>query len=137
MSPGDPLSELVDALQAGTASKAIQWEQADARGSAFIARRPSGTVTLEGQRGRSPVGALAIEPATVRLVVKDATGKTVEQYDAVEQSALALAVGGIGAMMKGATPDSRLVSLWWEVREQLTKAESTMRKLAKEFEAPE
>jgi hypothetical protein len=136
MSPADPLSDLVDALQEGTKSKAIQWEQADARGTSFIARRPSGTVTLAGAQGGIP--ALGATSAKVRLVVKDAAGKTVEQYDAIEPTALALAVGGIGAVInRGATPDSRLVSLWWEVREQLTKAQSTMRKLAKEFKAPE
>jgi hypothetical protein len=137
MSPNDPLSELVDALRLGTAKGSIEWAQADSRGSAFIAKRPSGTVTLQGQQGQGLGGLAAGSGTKVRLVVKDAAGKTVEQYDAVDPGPLALAIGGIGAAMGRTAPDSTLVALWWEVREQLTKAMSTMRALAKEFNAPE
>lgn len=80
---------------------------------------------------------MSVSPAKVTLVVKDAAGKTVERYDAVEPSPLAFAVGGFGGMMAQAPPDSNLIGLWWEVREQLTKAESTMRALADEFKATE
>lgn len=132
----DPLSDLIDALRQGTGDKSIKWEQADSHGSAFIARRSSGTVTLQG---RHPVQGLGIgASATVRLVVKDAAGKTIEQYDAVEASPLTLAASGLGAAMMGKiSPDARLVALWWDVREQLTKARSTMRALTKEFKASE
>src|ERR1700722_531369 len=132
----DPLSDLIDALRQGTGDKSLQWEQADSYGSAFIARRSSGTVTLQG---RQPGHGLGIgTSATVRLVVKDAAGKTIEQYDAVEASPFTLAASGLSAAMMGkASPDARLVALWWDVREQLTKARSTMRALAKEFKASE
>lgn len=125
----DPLYELIQALRRGTRDDAIDWEAADANGNDFIARRDSGTVTL---RGRRLGGLLAPEPA-VTLVVKDAVGKTIETYEAAPPpSAL---IGGVGAALGTfGRPDPDLRALYWDVKEQVTKARSTMNALAKEFQ---
>jgi hypothetical protein len=133
MSPSDPLFDLLASLRKGTSDKTIEWQQADSQGDAFIARRPGGTVTL---RGTKPTALdLASAPAVaVTMVVKDAQGATVEKYDAVQTNPL---LGGIVAAMSGASgTDSALRGLYSEVREQVTKAKSTMRRLSKEFERP-
>lgn len=131
--PEDPLSDLIDALTQGTTAKSVQWEQASMQGDAFIARSPSGTVTLQGP-GTLGIGAVGIAGPSVQLTVKDESGKTIERYNAVAPNPLALAASGIAAALAGKTsPDARIVQLWWDVREQQTKARSTMRALTKEF----
>lgn len=128
MSPSDPLSELISALRKGTADRSIEWQQADSYGNTFLARRPSGTVTIKGKQAQLNLVGINI---SVTLTVKDAEGNTVEKYDAVEPNPV---LGGIASAFAFTnTPDSALRSLYAEVREQVTQAESTMRKLSQEF----
>ncbi len=124
----DPLYELIQALRRGTRNGAIDWETADAKGNDFIARRDSGTVTLRGRRLGNP---LTPEPA-VTLVVKDAAGKTIENYEAAPQTNSALTLGAAFAAF--GSPDADLRALYWDVKEQAVKARSTMNALAKEFQ---
>jgi hypothetical protein len=124
----DPLYELIQALRRGTRDDAIDWETADANGNDFIARRESGTVTLRGRRLGNP---LAPEPA-VTLVVKDAAGKNIETYDAA--APLSGLLGAGASLSTFGSPDADLRALYWDVKEQVTKARSTMNALAKEFQ---
>lgn len=117
------IDELVAALIAGTRKGAIRWQTADSRGSAFIAKRKSGTVIL--QRG----SALAL-PGTVRLTVKDRGGRTVEEVDSGSS--------GLSFALAGQSPAAaQLESLYESVRQQVTGADSTVRSLTKEFQQGE
>jgi hypothetical protein len=139
MSPkNDPLTHLVAALKQGTVSGHISWEQANTAGTAFIAKRPSGTVTLEGSGGpsmmesSSPFGA----QLSVKLAVKDATGKKVEEHNAATPDPL---TGGLTASLGvfRDSVDAEVIALYFQVHEQVTKAKATMRTLAGEFTQPE
>jgi hypothetical protein len=139
MSPkNDPLTDLVAALKQGTASGNISWEQANTAGTAFIAKRPSGTVTLEGSGGPSMMASSGLFGAqlSVKLVVKDPTGKKVEEHNAATPSPL---TGGITASlgMFSGSVDAEVIALYSQVHEQVTKAQATMRTLAGEFTQPE
>lgn len=122
----DALSQLVDALIASTVAGEVDWEQADSRGRAFIARRASGTVTLSGAPSQTLLGP----GTTVKLVVKDAAGKTVEEHEAAPPDPLS----GAGLLSGGLrSVNSDVLSLYERVHEQITQAKATMRSLASEF----
>jgi hypothetical protein len=139
MSPkDDPLTDLVAALKQGTANGNISWEQANTAGTAFIAKRPGGTVTLEGSGGPSMMGSRGLFGAqlSVKLVVKDPTGKKVEEHNAATPNPL---TGGLSASlgMVAGSVDVEAIALYSQVHEQVTKAKATMRTLAEEFTQPE
>lgn len=112
------LDNLVDALVRGTRSGAISWKRADASGHAFIAKRQSGTVTLHGY---GPLSA-----GDLRLIVKDRTGKTVDEV-------VTSPVGGNLSRAMTGIAQPQLLSLYESVREQVTQADSTVRSLTEEF----
>jgi hypothetical protein len=139
MSPNhDPLTDLVAALKQGTVSGNISWEQVNTAATAFIAKRASGTVTLEGSGGPSMMGSSGLLGAqlTVKLVVKDAAGKRVEEHNAATPNPL---TGGISASlgMLSGSADTEVIALYSQVHEQVTRAKATMRTLAGEFARPE
>jgi hypothetical protein len=140
MSPkNDPLTDLVGALKQGTVNGNITWEQANTAGTAFIAKRPGGTVTLEGSGGPSMMGGSGLLGAqlSVKLVVKDPTGKKVEEHNAATPDPFT--TGGITAslgMLSGSV-DVEVIALYSQVHEQVMKAKATMRTLAGEFAQPE
>jgi hypothetical protein len=128
----DPRDTLITTLIQGTKAEAIKWEQANAGATAFIARRDSGTVTIRGGVGPLGIGPLAsasIWGGSATLVVKDRAGKTVEEIESPEPL-------GIGAML-ASNPAAELIKLYNLVHEQVTRAELTMRELAREFRKPE
>jgi hypothetical protein len=135
----DPLTDLIAALKRGTASGNIRWEQANTAGTAFIAKRPSGTVTLEGSDGPSAMGSS--NPfggqLSVKLVVKDATGKRVEEHNAATPDPLTAGITTSLGVFSGSSVDAEAITLYFQVHEQVTKAKATMRTLAGEFTQPE
>lgn len=128
MSSADPLAQLVQALLDGTKADTVEWEQADARGRSFIAKGSDGTVTLSGVPTDTIIGPIV----TARLVVKNAAGRTIEEYDTAPPTA----TGALTQAML--TPHNRIESkvraLFELVKERMTKANATMTRLAKEFE---
>ena len=112
------LNELVQALVDGTRSGSVRWKSADARKRAFIAKRPSGTVTLYGGSESLPTGQ-------VRLVVKDRSGNTVDE----------LSTSSFGSVVDPSTGSVvfELQRLYEAVREQVAQSESTVRSLTQEF----
>jgi hypothetical protein len=125
MSPSaDPLTQLVDALLAGSDAGTVAWEQADSRGRTFIARGSGGTVRLTGVSSPTLFG----QGLTVKLAIQDGAGKTIEEYEA-PSSPLGEA-GGIGLNIG---IDRGLQTLYRQVREQITRANETMASLAGEF----
>jgi hypothetical protein len=128
----DPRDTLITALLDGTKAEAIKWEQANAGATAFIAKRASGTVTIQGARGQMGIGPIAIGSifgGSARLVVKDRAGKTVEEIESPEPT-------GIGAMLAN-NPAAALPTLYDLVHEQVTRAEAIMKDLSKEFQDPD
>jgi hypothetical protein len=117
---GDPLDDLVLALIAGTRHGTVKWQQADARGNAYIAKRPSGTVTV--QRGAGGVAAML---GGTRLVVKNERGETVREYPS---SGFAGKVGS--PLITGAGSLDELYNL---AQAQVSGEDQTVRRLADEF----
>lgn len=125
----DPRNTLIDALLEGTRAETIKWEQANTAATAFIAKRPSGTVTVAGTRaGLVGLGG-SLFGAAAKLVVKDATGKTVEEIEAPSST-------GMGALLS-LNPAAGVSQLYDLVHEQVTRAEATMANLSREFQKPD
>ena len=122
--------DLVKTLLDGTRAGTIKWEQADSKGRQFIARRSSGTVIVAAPSGLSVgfagVGIRAALSA-VSLTVKNSSGDTIEVVDAPAT--------GLQPVQLPIARD--LVALFDLVRERVTAADSTIRKLNKEFEENE
>lgn len=110
------VEELIGALIEGTRAGSVRWTPADVRGDTFIARRSSGTVTLQGDFGQGLTGRL-------RLVVRDRHGQTVDEI------ATSLG-GGVG---QSALIDLRLRELASAVQDRLANTDSALRALAAEF----
>jgi len=126
----DPRDTLITALLEGTKGGTIKWEQANARGTAFIAKRPSGTVTIQAADGSLGIGATigsvgSFFGVSAKLVIKDRAGKAVEEIESPDPT-------GIGAMLAH-NPAASLPSLYSLVHEQVTRAEATMKDLSQEF----
>jgi hypothetical protein len=117
------LIALLDVLIEQTSRGKIDWEQADARGTAFIAQRPSGTVALEGFRFATGGSSM---PNPITLVVRDRQGLIVRRVDSTGL------MGGLGLSLDLA---QRLVHLHGLVSDQLGAADATVQKLAEEFSA--
>lgn len=122
----DPVYDLLGAMIAGTKAGTVAWEQGDSRARVFIAKTDDGTVTLTGSPARSLFGGNTV---TVTLAVKNAQGKTIEEYETPPPDPIG-AVVGIGAP---AAIDRRVLELYEVVREQVTEAAATMRRLAAQF----
>ncbi len=125
----DPRETLINALLTGTADGTIKWEQANTNASAFIAKRKHGTVTIEGPPGGLGSALGAAFGQTPRLIVKDSTGKTVEEIAGSGPSTTLIAAFR-------PHPAAMLPQLYSLVHEQVTRAEATMRNLTKDFEQP-
>jgi hypothetical protein len=129
----DPRDTLITALLEGTKGGTIKWEQANARGTAFIAKRPSGTVTIQAAQaadGSLGIGATigsvgSFFGVSAKLVIKDRAGKAVEEIESPDPT-------GIGAMLAH-NPAASLPSLYSLVHERVTRAEATMKDLSQEF----
>jgi hypothetical protein len=116
----DPIDDLVTALVSGTRQGSISWRQADARGTAYIAKRPSGTVTIQ----RPTSGLAAALAGSVRLVVKNELGETIREFPSGTFSV------GVGSSTLAASQLSELYNL---VETQLSGKDQTVRQLATEF----
>lgn len=120
------IDDLISTLLDGTEKGFIVWEQADSRGRSFLTTRGGGTVLIEGPAN------LASTPATVRLVVKDSEGHTLEEVVGSEGR------GVLGAVVQTAMivepPAVRAVpKLYAAVKEAVTRSEEKLRRLNREF----
>jgi hypothetical protein len=125
----DPRNTLIDALLEGTRADTIKWEQANTAATAFIAKRPSGTVTVEGTRSGLVALGSSLFGTAAKLIVKDATGKTVEEIEAPSPTT-------VGALMS-LNPAAAVSKLYDLVHERVTRAEATMANLSREFQKPD
>jgi hypothetical protein len=125
----DAMDELVVTLLEGTRAGTIRWNTADSRGRAFIAKRPSGTVTLS--RGYGLVGT------GFRLMVRDrsgnAVGEVIGSESAYESAAKAVMDGLARSAGSNAVARANLNALFIAIQAQLANADSTLRSLASEF----
>lgn len=125
----DPRTTLIETLIEGTRSEVIHWEQANNGATAFIAKRPSGTVTVEGTPGGIAGPLSQVLGMGSRLVVKDGKAKTLETIEAPQGT-------NLGAMLT-LNPAAKIPTLFNLVHEQVTRAEATMANLTREFKTPE
>lgn len=129
----DPRDTLITALLDGTEAGTIKWEQANTGATAFIAKRPSGTVTIHGARGSLSTEPISIGSllggASAKLIIKNPAGKTLEEIDSPEPASIGVALAN--------NPAARLPKLYDLVHEQVTRAEATMKGLSQEFREPD
>jgi len=125
----DPIDDLVAALVDGTRTGAIHWHPADSRGRAYIAKRNSGTVTLQEGNGRTG--------NVLRLIVKDRAGNHVGEVTrpGIATTSALLDAEAAGMPLPSINAQMRLSELYESVRAQAANADSTLRSLASEFRA--
>lgn len=109
----DPLDPLVKILVEETKQGRVRWEPADPYGSAYIAKRASGTVAISG-------GLVGGNYYT--LTVRDKTGTVVDETSSM--SILSSSLLGSGA---------RLETLWKAVEERVRAGSATVQALVNEF----